>query len=231
MRNKVVVIVGGGSGLGAELAMRYARADAAVALVGRTEAKLSKVASGLPSEARVYLADVSSHAQVKTAFATIYQELGGVDVLINSAGVGMFGPAARHSPGEVDQMIDINLKGTIFCTLEVLESMKANDQGQIINIISMSGKRAKAGESVYCASKFGVDGFTKAIALELEGTGVRVSGVYMGNMATDLWKDDKPAGLATFMHPADVADIVFEATSRRSHLSVEEIVIKHTGHQ
>lgn len=228
MQDRAVVITGGGGGLGAELAKKYSMAGARLALIGTTESKLRKVAENLPGQTLVFRADVSEFDQVDGTFKAIRAAFGSIDVLINCAGVGEFGPTEDCSPEQVHRMIDVNLKGTIFCVQQVLRQMKLTGHGQIINIISMSGKRAKAEEAVYCASKFGVDGFTRAIDLELEGTGVRVTGVYMGNMATALWGQDKPQEFATFMDPGDVAEVIFESARGRKNMITSEIVIKHS---
>jgi short-subunit dehydrogenase len=224
---RIVVITGAGSGLGASLARKYSEVGDIVVLLGRTKEKLLKVSQTLTHENYIYPVDISVKHQVRDVFHSIYAEIGDVDILINNAGVGYFDFAENIEEEFINEMIDINLKGTIFCTQEVINSMKQKNQGYIINIISKSGKRPVVTESVYCASKFGISGFTESLALELENTSVRVIGFYMGNMATDLWKDAAPENLEKFIDPDDMAELVLENTKIRKHLAVEEVIVKN----
>ncbi|MCR1899633.1 SDR family oxidoreductase [Irregularibacter muris] len=227
MKEKIVTITGAGSGLGARLAKKYSEEGAKVVLLDISKENLSRVSESLPGENHTYVVDISSNENVNKVFNLIYSEVGGIDILINCAGIGRFDLAEKIDGSSVDAMIDINLKGTIYCTQQVISSMKKRNQGQIINIISMSGKRPVVTESVYCASKYGVTGFTQALALELENTNVRVMGVYMGNMATELWKGEKPDNFNKFISPDDMADIIMENAKYRNNLSIEEVMVKN----
>lgn len=228
MKDKVVVITGGASGLGARLARKFSEKEAKVVLLDVSNENLATISARLPHENFTYQTDVSSSENVEATFKTIYSEVGNVDMLINCAGIGRFDLAEKIPTKFVDGMIDINLKGTIFCTQQVLGAMKEKNAGQIINIISMSGKRAKHSEAIYSASKFGVTGFTQGVAIELEGTAVKIMGIYMGNMATELWKGEKPKDLDTYIDPEDMADIIIHNAEYRPNLSVEEVVVKNT---
>lgn len=227
MKREVVAVTGAGSGLGACITRRFSAAGAKVVLLGRTEEALRCVAVELENEYLVYPLDVSDKAQVDAVFSQIYQDTGRIDCLVNCAGVGTFDLAENLDEHAVNAMIDINLKGTIYATQAVLPRMKAADAGYIINVISLSGVRANPTESVYCASKFGVEGFTKAVALELDGTNIRVSNFYMGNMATNLWKGSRAEEQSKFIRPEDVADLLFLTTRIRENLVVEEVRIKN----
>ena len=227
VKREIVAVTGAGSGLGACIAKEFSAAGAIVVLLGRTEEKLAEIAAELPGESVRYLLDVSNKAQVDAVFARVYKEVGQIDRLVNCAGVGKYDLAENIGQEDVDAMIDINLKGTIYATQAVLPKMREADAGYIINVISMSGVRATPTESVYCASKFGVDGFSKALMIELEKTRVRVSNFYMGNMATALWKGSRADEMATFIRPEDVAHIIFESTQIRENLVVEEVRMKN----
>jgi short-subunit dehydrogenase len=221
----VVVITGAGSGLGASLAKKYSDLGCHVCLLGRTQTKLIRTADTISQNHSIYEVDVSNKNDTAKVMKLIKEEVGEIDLLINNAGVGVFDLAENLSEEAIHQMIDINLKGTIFCTQEVLNDMKKKNQGYIVNIVSLSGKRGKTTESVYSASKFGVRGFTESLTLELEDTGIRVFAAYMGNMKTELWGgvciEDK------FMEPDDVADIIIESIKPRKYVSVEEVFIKN----
>lgn len=227
--DKAAVITGAGSGLGAALARRYASLGYHVILLGRRKEKLEQTAKTLTSSYSIYEVDVSSNKDVQAVFAKINEEVHQpIDVLVNNAGVGMFDLAEKIEEQHVHQMIDINLKGTIFCTQAVLGEMKSRGEGTIVNIISTAGQQGKVNESVYCASKFGVRGFTESLLLELKDTGVRIFAAYMGGMKTEFWD-----GIYTeeemkhLMDSEDVADIIMENIRSRAHLAVTEVTIKN----
>ncbi|WP_050184350.1 SDR family oxidoreductase [Domibacillus robiginosus] len=222
---RIVVITGAGSGLGASLAKKYSDLGCYVCLLGRTQTKLIRTAETLSRNHSIYEVDISSKKDVAKVMQVIKEEVGQIDLLINNAGVGIFDLAENLNEESIHQMIDINLKGTIFCTQEVLNDMKKRNQGYIVNIVSLSGKRGKATESVYSASKFGTRGFTESLAIELEDTGIRIFGAYMGNMKTELWEGARTE--ETYMEPDDVADIIMESIKPRKYVSVEEVIIKN----
>lgn len=226
MTEKTVVITGAGSGLGASLAKQFSVCGYHVCLLGRTQDKLIRTASKLKNDHSVYEVDVTSLTSVHHVMKKIQEARGSIDCLINNAGVGVFKYFGDLKPKEIDQMIDTNLKGTIYCTQEVLAGMKEKNRGTIVNIVSASGKVAKETESVYSASKFGVRGFSDALALELKNSGVQIFSVYMGNMKTDLWGDEHPeVQLNNYMDPDDVAEIIIENLKPRKHLYVTDVTI------
>lgn len=226
MRKKNVIITGAGSGLGASLAIKYSKLGFHVVLLGRTKQKLLKVSESLVSDYTIYELDVSSKTEVVNVFNSIKREVGTIDLLINNAGLGVFDLAENIEETHINQMIDINLKGTIFCTQEALKEMKARNQGRIINVVSTAGKTGKINESVYCASKFGVRGFTESLVAELENTNIHVYAAYMGGMKTEFWD-----GIYTeeetkhLMNPDDVAEIIMNNVEPRDNLTVTEITI------
>lgn len=224
---KNVVITGAGSGLGASLAKKYHDAGYHVTLLGRTVEKLESISKDFTYYA-IYPLDVSSYTAVESTFNRIKEEIGTISILVNNAGVGFFDLAENLKPNQIDQMIDINLKGTIYCTQQVLGEMKAQNAGTILNIVSTAGVEGKATESAYCASKFGVKGFTESLLKELEDSAVHVHGIYMGGMKTPFWEgvieEENTGGL---MHPDDVADIILANTKWRLNVSVPSVVIKN----
>lgn len=228
MQSKNIVITGGSGGLGSRLARKFSVKGETVILLGTSREKLERVSNELPNKNYTYQLDIASSEEVKNTFQSIYSKIGKVDILINCAGVGKFDVAEKLSAESVNRMIDVNLKGTVFCTQEVLGKMKEENSGQIINIISMSGKRAKHSEAIYSASKFGVTGFTQGVSLELEETNVNIMGIYMGNMATELWEGDKAENVAGYIDPDDMAEIIMQNTEPHPNLSIEELVVKNT---
>lgn len=228
MDHKVVVITGAGSGLGASLAKKYSNRGSHVCLLGRTESKLKKVAEQLSESCSIYAVDVTDKSAVANVMNAIKEEVGSVDLLINNAGTGVYDLAENINEEAVHRMIDINLKGTIFCTQEILPDMKKRNQGTIVNVVSTAGLEGKVTESVYCASKFGVRGFTESLVLELDGTGVRVFGAYMGGMRSPFWDGILPDDVQeNLMDTDDIADIIIENAKVRKNLLVTEVIIKN----
>lgn len=229
MSKKVVVITGAGSGLGASLANKYSELGYHVCLIGRTEAKLIETANQFSNkECSIYPLDVSNNTEVITVFQKIKNEVRPINILINNAGTGFFDLTEEIPEQEIHQMIDVNLKGTIFCTQAVLSDMKERNSGTIANVISTAGLEGKVTESVYSASKFGVRGFTESLVLELEETDIHVIGAYMGGMKTDFWNGIyEPSEIEGLMHPDDIADILMHNMKPRKNLNVSQVVIKN----
>jgi len=209
--------------------MKYAEMGHHVILLGRTYSKLRHIADKMDSDnVSAYTLDVSSASEVSEVFSQIKEDVGHIDVLVNNAGVGVFDDAENITPDAVDQMIDINLKGTIYCTQAVLPEMKEQNSGTIIQVISTAGKKGKTSESVYCASKFGARGFTESIVKELSDTEIHVLAAYMGGMKTSFWDDIyTKEEISHLMDPDDVADIILANVKKRNYLTVPEIVIKN----
>ena len=228
MKNQVIVITGAGSGLGASLAKKYSEIGAHICLLGRTENKLKVIGRELPNNYSIHTVDISKLSDVKRVFDSITQTYGQIDLLFNNAGVGSFDLAEELSEEDIHNMIDINLKGTIFCSQEVLKQMKKQNSGTIVNIVSTAGLIGKATESVYCASKFGVKGFTESLVVELTGTPISVFAAYMGGMNTDFWSgifdQDKTSKM---MNPVDIAEIIMDNIKPRKNIAIPEIIIKN----
>jgi len=227
LKEKVIVITGAGSGLGRAMALLFAREGAKVILVGRGTEKLEQTAKLISEDegyADIFTADITSYEEVKQLFRVVKAEYYRVDILINNAGMGRFGELEELSLEDINQVIDTNLKGTIFCSQQALRLMKKEESGQIINIISTAGKKGKAKESVYSASKFGVSGFTKSLQEDLKGSEVKVVGIYMGGMATPFWQDIREDTTA-FMPPEDVAKVVLDVLNKPKSMILSEVVI------
>ncbi|RLL43813.1 SDR family oxidoreductase [Oceanobacillus piezotolerans] len=226
MEYSTVVITGAGSGLGASLAKKFSLLGSHVCLLGRTKKKLTVTASELKGDYSIYEVDVRSKKSVRNVMEEIKHNRGSIDCLINNAGVGIFKYLEELNEEEIIQMLDTNLKGTIFCTQEALVYMREQNKGQIINIVSGSGKVAKETESVYSASKFGVRGFSDAVTAELSNTNIKIHSAYMGNMKTELWeKDIDEERLAQFIDPDDVADIIIDSLKNQNKMYVKDITI------
>ncbi len=186
MRN--ILITGSGSGLGAELAKVYSGAKVRIILVGRDKDKLKITEEEIGNssfESDILCCDISDTESINKLGLLIKNKYGQIDKLINCAGVGYFGSFPDMSLKEIDNMLNINVRGTILLTQKLLPSIKTN----VMNIISTAGLKGKVNEAVYVASKFAIRGFTESLQLEYKNSGISFTAVYMGGMSTPFWSE------------------------------------------
>jgi NAD(P)-dependent dehydrogenase (short-subunit alcohol dehydrogenase family) len=189
MPSPVVVVTGAGRGVGRAIARRFAREGYAVALLGRSHAHLAQTADEIHSSGADALAltgDVAARDDVSRAVALIEQRLGPIDVLVNNAGIAESAPFVS-TPDELwDRTLAVNLTGTYNCMRAIVPGMFARRHGRVINIASTAAKTAFAYTAAYVASKHGVLGLTRAVALEAAGRGVTVNAICPGWIDTDM---------------------------------------------
>ncbi len=217
---KTVIVTGAGSGIGAATAKRFHADGANVVLSGRTAEKLEKVAAGLADRSRVLVqpGDVSEEGDVKALVQAAADRFGGVDVLVNNAGVAVSGPFAETSWEDWRKVISIDLDGIFHTTKACLPHLlKAG--GSIVNVSSVSGIGGDWNMGAYTAAKGAVTNLTRSLALELGGKGVRVNAVNpsltASELTEDMLTDEKlmakfaeriPIGRAA--QPEEVADVI-----------------------
>ncbi len=191
LREKTVLITGGGRGIGRAAAVAFAKEGAEVAVCGRDAANLGAVAAelrALGGKAVAESCDVSDEGQVSEFIAAVLREFGRIDVLINNAAVlGPLGPLAAAAPAEWRAVMAANLDGPFLVTREVLRSsMLKRESGVVINVSSGVGRRGTAGWGPYAASKFGLEGMTQVWADETRGRGIRFYSLSPGPTATAM---------------------------------------------
>lgn len=215
-----VAITGAGSGLGRALALKYAKNGYKIFLLGRTDSKLHIVQKEIMNAggtAEVILCDVQEQASVSIAF----QQIGELDVVINNAGVGIFGPAEDYTISEIETTLNTNIKGTILTVQSALPLIKAS-KGRILTIISTAGLRGKVNESIYCASKFAVKGFTESLQREWKDDPISITAVYMGGMNTPFWDNSTHVVDASGLKgPEPVADQIFNEDDGRNEIIID----------
>jgi len=214
LKGKHILVTGGTRGIGRAIAAALSGAGAAVAICGRSADSLSQAVSELSKQTDGPLlgtiADVRDERQVADLFAFVDENLGGLDVLVNNAGVGLFRPIGDVSVEEWRKVIDTNLTGAFLCCREALARFRNQNGGFIVNISSLAGKNPFAGGAAYNASKFGLNGFTEAMMMDHRHDNVRVSYIMPGSVDTEF--SHRPsAGAASWKIAAeDVAQIVVD---------------------
>lgn len=195
LRNEVVLITGGSSGIGKALALEAARRGAIVVVVARNKARLHAVAqrclilSGRPAFA--YQLDVTDPDTIDQVLSRIQHEVGGIDVLINSAGLGEFTAVARQKFNSMAEMTHINLLALMYISRCVAKQMMDQGYGAIINLASLAGKIPTPNSAVYSATKAGVIQFDNVLRMEVADYGVQVLTVNPGPISTAFWRADR----------------------------------------
>lgn len=215
LKNKVVVVTWSSAWIGKAVALRIAKEGSILVLVARSSDALEAVKKeALELGAASVLAcvcDLSKVSDIDATTTKILEELGWVDVLINNAWIWQkLSQLEEIDADYVSQLIAVNLSGTIHMTHRLLPSMKSRDnETALINISSKSGIWAAAWQSVYAATKWWVRGFTDVLKLDLQGTNVRVAGIYQAGTRTEMFeKADEDFPVEKFTDPADLADTI-----------------------
>jgi short-subunit dehydrogenase len=219
--NKIVVITGASSGIGAWMAQELSRLGAFVVLIARSEKKLQQAAAFMQGKHECIVTDITSSEQVFAAFHKIIHTYGKIDILINNAGFGVFESFNEADLGMMEQMMDVNYMGTVRCAKAVLPYMMEAKSGHIVNIASLAGKIGTAKSSGYCASKHAVLGFTNSLRQELKETGIYITAVNPGPIDTPFFDLADPSGNYSrkmkpyMLRPEKVGQAVLRAIVKR----------------
>ena len=232
LKDKAVLITGGGSGIGLAAARLFLEQGARVAITGRNPDKLRRAAESLgASRVLHHAADIGDADQVRALADRVLQAFGGLDVLVNNAGLNIKGRAVgAMTPESWQKVVRANLDGAFYCVHAFLPSMRQRRQGLIININSISGKRANPlGGIAYIAAKFGLTGMATSLAAEEKDNGIRVSSIFPGEANTPLLEaraQPVPEDLRQAMlQPEDVAAAILFVAGLPAHVSIPEMVI------
>jgi NADP-dependent 3-hydroxy acid dehydrogenase YdfG len=220
LNGKVAFVTGASRGIGAAVARALSEAGVAVGLASRSADDL-----GLENAVGVRC-NVADPAEVDAAVAATVERFGRLDILVANAGVGAYGPFLELSPEFLEEMIDVNLKGTLYAVRAALPHLLESGEADIVTLASEAGRRGLPYEAVYCASKFGQVGFTRALDHELRERGVRCTNVCPGGVATGFALEEGRGRttdvLAGMMTAEDVAEVVmFVLTRQRTHRILE----------
>jgi 3-oxoacyl-[acyl-carrier protein] reductase len=212
LKGKIAIVTGGTRGIGRAIAKSLAAAGAKVAITARDEkeiagtvAKLNELAAG---NAAAYVCDVRDYDQVKSVFAGIAKDLGGIDILVNNAGIGIFAPVESMSVEDFRAVLETNVFGVFYCCHEAIPLMKRRGGGYIINISSLAGTNAHPRMAAYNASKFGLNGFSEALMQEVRHDGIKVSYIMPGSVNTEFGGDEPTDEKSWQLQPDDIARVV-----------------------
>ncbi len=233
--NRVAVITGASSGIGEAIARVLVTEGYRVALLGRRLDRISALADELQNGAIAIQADVTDRASIVAAADRVRQELGGADVLINNAGVMLTAPFTSDKRSEHRQMVETNLLGAKTATEVFLDQLRAKG-GDLVNISSVAARVAPAGFAAYSATKWGINGWSEALRVELQPD-VRVMVIEPGAVATELsdhitHAESKKAAReyrdSVAMPPQDIAEVVAFALGRPKRITLNEILVRPT---
>jgi NADP-dependent 3-hydroxy acid dehydrogenase YdfG len=233
LKDKVVLVTGGSSGIGLGIALALAEEGCRVAICGRDEQKLAAAASRFPGSPGVIhrSCDVADRQSVGQMFDWLTAELGPVDILVTSAGINVANRSMEKlDPADWDSIVAINATGTYNCVYYALPGMRSRRAGLIVNISSIAGKRAlELAGPAYCASKFAATALGTAVGQEVRGDGVRVTNIYPGEADTPIL-DQRPEPVpaekkARMVHPEDIAAMVVAIAKLPDHVQVPELII------
>jgi 3-oxoacyl-[acyl-carrier protein] reductase len=204
------LVTGGSRGIGRAIAMRLASLGAAVAICGRDSSALNDAGAalaGLGGRVFSHVADVTRSADVAALVAKTESALGPITILVNNAGIGVFGPAHEKSEEDWDRVLNTNLKSVFLVSKAVAPSMISRKSGDIINISSLAGVNAFKGGGLYCGSKWGLQGLSACMGEDLRGYGIRVSVICPGSVATEF-SGTSIKDPAKVLSPEDIAHAV-----------------------
>ena len=226
---KVVVVTGASKGIGKAIAFAFAAAGAKVVLAARTRETLEQVTAELResgAEALAVPTDVTNVDAVKQLIQRTLDAYQHVDILINNAGIGHFGPVVDFDPDAWDAVLNSNLKAVYLCAKYALPSMLEQGSGQIINVLSIAAKVAFEASSAYCAAKAGALALTKVLASEVRQQNIRVTAVLPGSVHTPFWDDvPEPPDFEQMLTPEHIAGTVVSVCQQPSGMVTEEIVV------
>jgi len=216
MKERVALITGASRGVGAAVARAFSERGAKLGLLSRSGADL-----GLPGALGV-VCDVRDRDAVFAATAQVVDRFGSLDCVVANAGMGAYGPFLELAPEHLEEMIDLNLKGTLYTAAATLPHLVRAGGGDFVSLASVAGLRAFPHEAVYNASKFGMVGFTRSLDHEFREHGVRCTNVAPGGVATDfaLGHGRPEEALAGMMSAEDVAEVVVFCVTRPRRIRI-----------
>lgn len=220
--NKIIVITGASNGLGKELSRIYARNGYVLILTGRNKNRLDEFNK---RNIDIVIGDLTCKETLEHITDVIVNKYKKIDILINNAGIVAIQPFDKNTDEQLDALFEINIKSHMKLTQKLYPLMKRQRSGHIINIISTAGMEGKLNHTMYCATKYAMQGFTESLRLEAKKFNIKVTGIYPGAMKTHAF-DTLPQAIdqSTFMNAAHVAKAIFNL-SQVKDISPDRLVI------
>ncbi|TWH72547.1 NADP-dependent 3-hydroxy acid dehydrogenase YdfG [Modestobacter roseus] len=244
LQGKVALVTGASSGIGEATAVALAEAGAAVAIGARRRDRLDALAEWIGSSgARVLTLDldVTDEQQCRTAVERARSELGGLDVLVNNAGVMLLGTIVGADTEDWRRMLHTNVLGLMYMTSAAIDGMVEQGSGDVVNVSSVAGRTARLGAGVYNASKWAVNAFSESLRQEVTQRGVRIGLVEPGAVATELsshitqadarQQSQQMAESMRTLDPEDIARAVLYLVTQPPHVAVNEVLVRPTDQQ
>jgi NADP-dependent 3-hydroxy acid dehydrogenase YdfG len=239
------IVTGASSGIGEATAAAFARAGAEVSAGARRKDRLDGLVERISESggtAHAFEVDIADEAAARSFVEGAAEAMGGVDVLVNNAGVMLLGPVFGADTGEWRRMIEVNLLGLLYCTHAALPLMAEGGRGHVVNLSSVAGRRADLGGGVYNMTKWGVVGFSDALRQEALHSNIRVTCVEPGFVETELQgHNQNPVvveaieklreQLGDVLTADDIANAIVYAVSQPDHVALNEILIRPTKQQ
>jgi hypothetical protein len=243
LSGRAIAITGATSGIGEATAVLAARAGAGVALAGRRADRLEALVKRIEDEGGRAIGlptDVAVEDEARAFVQQAYEHLGGLDVLVNNAGVMLLGPVMGADTSEWRRMLEVNCLGLLYCTHAALPVMAEGGRGHIVNVSSVAGRRAAAGVAVYNMTKFGVTAFSEALRQEALWSNIRVTSIEPGFVETELAShnegkdavmqatDKLQEQIGKILESEDIARSILWAVDQPEHVNVSEVLVLPT---
>jgi 3-oxoacyl-[acyl-carrier protein] reductase len=230
VNGKVAVVTGATKGIGKAIAKALVEAGAKVSICGRDEAEVHKTVSELnrlsDSRATGTVCDVRNYEDVRALFQHTIEHFGGVDILINNAGIGIFTTVENISPDDFRAVLETNVFGVFYCCHEAIPRMKQRGGGYIINISSLAGANPHPQMAAYNASKFGLNGFSEALMQEVRHDGIKVSYIMPGSVNTEFGGDEPNDSKNWQLQPSDITLTVMDLLHHPDRSLVSRVEIR-----
>jgi 3-oxoacyl-[acyl-carrier protein] reductase len=232
LKGKTAVVTGGTKGIGRAIAESLIFDGANVVITARHAADLESAVGELNAldrgHAVGFVCDVRDHSEVRSLVQKVIKTFQSIDVLVNNAGIGVFGSVEETSPEDFRAVLETNLFGVFYCCHEVIPLMKQSGGGYIFNISSLAGVNAHAEMAVYNASKFGLNGFSEALMQEVRHDGIKVSYILPGSVNTEFGGDSASDEKSWQLQPEDIAQVVMDLLAYPQRSLVSRVEIRPT---